>query len=275
MHTAPRDSQSGGEAMPPPLPAADLHAALASAQIETLYQPIVRLADRAVTGFEVLARLAHPTLGVLMPGRFIPPMEAAGLSWPLTQAVMRRAFADWGHGRLTDMGCTLSLNFPLDVIMHGGVIETLHDELEAADIPASAIVIELTESQQIDRIPLLAAVAQALRRAGYGLAIDDVGPAIRDHRALLDLPFTVLKLDKALVQTAVTEADADSFLRGALRDARTAGLLVTAEGLENAQTWRYVAERGVDEAQGFMIGHPMPAASIAAWHNDWKVAGLA
>ena len=274
MHVTPRDNPPRSDLMPIGLePAllepAELHDALAQAQIQTLYQPIVRLADRRLTGFEVLARLAHPTLGTLLPWRFIPPMEAAGLSWPLTQAVMRRAFADWGDGRLRALGCTLSLNVPLDVVLHGTAMRALDAERASAGIAAGEILIELTESQHISRLPALKAAANDLRRAGYGLAIDDVGPAIRDHRALLDLPFTVLKLDKTLVQSAVTDAEADAFLCAALRDARQAGLLVTAEGLENTQTWRYLAERGVDEAQGFMIGHPMPSAGVAAWLADW------
>jgi len=250
----------------------DLHAALADARIQAIYQPIVRLSDRRPAGLEVLARLDHPSRGTLNPDCFVPPMENAGLSWPLTKAVMRRAFADWSGDHLRQLDLTLALNLPLDVLLFDDALTKLDEERRIAGIAAEQLVIELTESRPITHLDELAAATERLRRIGYGLAIDDVGPAIRDHSALLDLPFTMLKLDKQLVQDALTSTANAEFLANAVAAARHAGFLTVAEGVEDAATWNAMQAAGVDQAQGFLVGRPMPARDIPTWHASWTTS---
>src|SRR5689334_8900824 len=98
------------------LPPAELHAALTGAMIEPRYQPIVRLADRVPVGLEALARLNHPTRGRMLPDRFVPQMEGAGLALLLTQRVANRAFADM-VGVLAPYKLKVALNFPLEVLL--------------------------------------------------------------------------------------------------------------------------------------------------------------
>lgn len=265
-----------GEAMKPvlassePLADRELHAALADAWIQALYQPIVRMSDCRPVALEVLARLDHPERGFLTASMFVPPMEGAGLARPLTEAVVRRAFADWGQGRLDGPDLSLALNLPLDVLLIPEMLAWLDDECAAAAIAPERIIIELTESQPLDRLPELAIATARLRARGYGLAIDDVGPNIRDYSPLLDLPFTVLKLDKALVQEAPYDASTAIFLHSTLRAAGQAGLTVIAEGVENAETWAHMAACGVHLAQGFLVCHPQSAATIPTWLETWR-----
>lgn len=253
----------------------ELHAALANARIQTLYQPIVRIADCQPVSLEVLARLDHPQRGTLSASMFVPPMEGAGLARQLTEAVVRRAFADWDHGRLEATGLSLALNLPLDVLLIPDVLAWMDDTREAAGIPAELLVIELTESQPLARLPELAIATARLRARGYGLAIDDVGPNIRDHSPLLDLPFTMLKLDKDLVQSARRDPHAALYLNVTLRAAAQGDLIVIAEGVEDAETWNHMASLGVQCAQGFLVGHPLSADGIAEWRDGWAVRGCA
>ncbi|MCW3473943.1 EAL domain-containing protein [Limobrevibacterium gyesilva] len=247
----------------------DLHIALADAWIHTLYQPIVRMADRRPIGVEVLARLDHPSRGMLQPGLFVPSMEDAGLSWSLTQAVMRRAFADWGSGQFGQMDLTLALNLPLDVLLTPDALTRLDAARNDAGIPAERVVIELTESRPLACLHRLGEAARRLRAIGYGLAIDDVGPAIRDHSALLGLSFTSMKLDKDLVQRAAADPAATRFLTSAVAAAHEAGLSVTAEGVEDAATWAYMELLGVEHVQGFLVSRPLAAEEVAAWRQAW------
>ncbi len=253
-----------------PLHETELHAALSGAQIHTLYQPIVRIQDRRPVGLEALARLHHPAHGTLSPYLFVPSMERAGLARPLTEAVVLRAFADWGGGLLDRMDLTLSVNFPLDVLLTAEAVAWLDTARREAGIPARRLVIELTESQPISRLAELADVVGQLRDAGYGLAIDDVGPAIRDHAALLGLPFTMLKLDQQVVRDTAIAASAELFLTGAIEAAHDAKLVVTAEGVEDEACWDRMHALGVELAQGFLVERPLARNAVLAWHRSWS-----
>lgn len=247
----------------------ELKEALADSRIQTRYQPIVRLDNGLPIGLEVLARMEHPSRGILQPDLFVPQIEDAGLSWPLTQAVVTRAFDDWQAGRLGGLGLTLALNFPLDVLLIPEALTWLEHERREAGLPAGELVIELTESRPVSELSKLRRSIATLRGIGYGLAIDDVGPALRDHKALLDLQFTALKLDKDLVHDSQGQPDAQGFLTHTLASAKAAGLTVIAEGVEDADTWQRMLAQGVDQAQGFLVARPLPAAAVSLWHRDW------
>lgn len=249
-----------------PLDPAELRQALAEHRVRAVYQPIVRLADRCPVGIEVLARLDDPRRGLLEPGAFVPGMEGAGLGRALFEAVIETAFADWHRAGIGALGVSLAINLPHDVLVE----PTLRHWLEAARvrhaIPAGRIIIELTETQPLLRMAELGAAVAELRARGYGLAIDDVGPDIRDHAPLLDLPFTVLKLDRALVQS-IRNGESLAFARTVMASARLAGLTVVAEGVEDETAWNAVAAHGVDHVQGYLVSRPLAAEALVAWHE--------
>jgi EAL domain-containing protein (putative c-di-GMP-specific phosphodiesterase class I) len=249
---------------------ADLHRALAESRIGALYQPIVHMENGLPVGLETLARLEDPDHGTLGADHFVPQIEDAGLAWPLTETVARQAFMDWGDGRLRRLGLTLALNVPLDVLLIPATMNWLETHRTKAGLAPDEIVIELTESRPVDDLPALAAVIAALRRTGYGLAIDDVGPAVPDYESLLRLEFSALKLDKNLVQDSGSGPIALELLTRVTRAAAAAGLVVIAEGVENATTWDRVRKLGAHHAQGFFVARPLPASGIAAWHQDWS-----
>lgn len=252
----------------------DLSEALTSARLSTRYQPIVRMTDRAAVGLEVLARLDHPAHGTLGPDEFVPQMELAGLSRELTEAVVRRAFHDHAQ-HLAPLQLFLALNFPLDVLLAEEALAWLDTRREEAGIPRAAIVIELTESRPVAGLDaaqrgLLRVRIGQLRELGYGLAVDDVGPGIADHRALLALPFTAAKLDKEMVRRAGSDAVSAAFLEETVGLAKQAGMSVVAEGVEDTAGWERMRGLGVDFAQGFLVARPLPAASVQLWLADWR-----
>ena len=256
------------------LPVQELSDALASARLSTRYQPMVRIADGAAVGLEVLVRLDHPAHGTLGPDAFVPQMELAGLSRRLTEAVVVRAFRDHAL-HLAPLQLFMALNFPLDVLLAEEALAWLDARREEAGIDPGRIIIELTESRPVaglgpvQRDALRRAILH-LRGLGYGLAVDDVGPGMADHRALLALPFTAAKLDKELVRRAATDLEEAAFLEETVALARRAGLTVIAEGVEDAATWARMAALGVDLAQGFLVAKPLPAASLPLWLADWR-----
>ncbi len=255
-----------------PLDPNELRQALAAAHVRTMYQPIVRLSDRCPVGLEVLARLFHPARGMLEPDHFVPAMERAGLGRALFEAVIGSAFDDWQRAGIGSLGVSLAVNLPLDVLIQPDARAWLEATRSRHAIPAARIIIELTESQPLLGMPALAAAVAELRSHGYGLAIDDVGPDIRDHAPLLDLPFTMLKLDRALVQSIRTGGSID-FIRAVMASARLAGLIVVAEGVEDEATWDAMAAHGVDHVQGFLVSRPLSADAAVAWHEGRCIRG--
>jgi EAL domain-containing protein (putative c-di-GMP-specific phosphodiesterase class I) len=194
-------------AVPPyvqPMLLIEIQAALAGAMVETRYQPVVRLADRVPVSLEALVRLNHPARGTLLPEVFVPQIEDAGLAGQLTDLVVARAFADMTGTALPPQqsplgGLSVSLNFPLDVLVGTTALAQLETRRQAAGIPVEQVVIELTESQPVGDLVALRGAVEHLRRTGYQIVIDDVSPAVVGLDQLLDLPFTGIKLDQHLV----------------------------------------------------------------------------
>lgn len=254
---------------PAEVPLEDLLAALAAGRLQTRYQPSVRLADGVPLALEVLARLEHPALGTLAPDRFVPQVEAAGFAARLTELVARRAFAEWSGDALARLQLRLAVNMPLDVLLAPGAAERLESWREEAGIEPGRIIVELTETHPVGSPELLLPVLQRLRTSGYRLAIDDVGPEMRDYHELIGLPFNTMKLDKAVVRDSADSPAARQFLQRAIAAAQAAGMLVIAEGIEEPTAWARMAAFGVDGGQGFLIARPMTAAATAIWHASW------
>ncbi|HEY0184047.1 MAG TPA: EAL domain-containing protein [Rhodopila sp.] len=247
----------------------ELTAALQGAMIETRYQPIIRIADRCPVGLEALARLNHPERGTILPDRFVPQIEDAGLGSELTGLVSARAFADLAGPFLAGRNLRMSVNFPLDVLLQPAALDRLEEQRIAAGLNADSIVIELTESRPVDDIPMLRRSLERLRCLGYGAAIDDVGPAVPRLAPLLELPFTSLKLDKELVQRVSESDEIRTFLAQTIQEARAHGLTVVAEGVETDAILALMRDLGADEVQGFLAARPLPVAAVPIWWDAW------
>ncbi len=248
----------------------ELSAALAAGMVETRYQPIVRLRDRAPIAVEALARLNHPALGTLSPERFVPQIEDAGLAEELTDCISRCAFADMRGAGIDALDLAVGLNLPLEVLLIPAALERLDAQRRATGLSAARVVIELTESQPVSDLTALRHAVERLRVAGYRAVIDDVSPAVPLVAELMKLPFAGLKLDKAVVQDMGADAAARAFVTTTVERARTRGLLVTAEGVEDETVWQTISIAGADNAQGFFIAEPMTAAEIPAWFAAWR-----
>lgn len=264
--------QSSREALETRMNLTELRAALDSARIETRYQPIVRMADRQPIALEALARLNHPLLGTLLPDRFVPQMEDAGLAAQLTELVSARALGDMVGPSLMGGSLLMTLNFPLDVLLHPVAIACLEAQRAAAGIPADRIVVELTESRPVSDMPGLRRALDRLRADGFQVAIDDVGPAVPRLAPLLEMPFTRLKLDKDVVKHVEKDAQAAGFLRQTIDQAHAHGMRVVAEGVETVRIWNLIRAMGADEAQGFAIARPLPITAVPIWVEAWEHA---
>jgi EAL domain-containing protein (putative c-di-GMP-specific phosphodiesterase class I) len=151
----------------------------------------------------------------------------------------------------------------------------LEQQRQQSGIAANRIIIELTETQPVAALDaagvyILRRAIAGLRDLGYGVALDDVGPAMPNHRALFGLNFSSVKLDKDLVFQAADNPEAGAFLAETIALAHAAGCAVVAEGVRDLATWERMRRAGADLAQGFMVARPLPAASVGVWMQGWQ-----
>ena len=247
-----------------------MRGAFNASRLHTRYQPVVCASDRAPYALEVLARLDHPDLGMLFPSQFVPQIEDAGLARQLTCAVVDLALLDYASN-LHALDLMLALNFPLDVLMDDDLPAWLERRCREAGLPHTRLIIELTESQPVadlgarQRAALSAAMIH-LRRCGCQLAIDDFGPAMPRRHELFDLPFDLLKLDKAMVDAAHPA----ELVEQAVGAAHASGFKVIAEGIEDPGTWARMQAFGVDYLQGYLISRPLPCHLVSDWMERWS-----
>ena len=256
----------------PAFAAAELLELVNGEMIETRYQPIVRLADRTVTAVEVLARLNHPVHGTVTPDWFVPRFEDAGLSFTLTDTVSTRALADLTSPRFSGLGVAMALNYPLKVLSHPNAADSLDKRRAALGLTPEQVKIELTESRPVEDFAALSRSLEHLRALGYRISIDDVGPAVKNLAKLLTLPFTGLKLDKGITRLIGTRGPGALFGPRVVEQARARGLTVVAEGVETRDMWDRLLALGVQEAQGYFIARPLPAAAVSVWMEAWRAA---
>ena len=254
----------------PRLPPADLLEVVRQEMIDTRYQPIARIADRAVVAVEALARLDHPAHGPLTPDWFVPLFEDVGFGFLLTDLVSDRALADLAGPALRGLDLSMALNYPLEVLSHHAAADVLDRKRRALGLAADRIVIELTESRPVEDFVTLGRSLDRLRTLGYRIAIDDVGPAVRNLDRLLGLPFTSLKLDKGIVRLLGTAGPGAATAPRVIGQALERGLTIVAEGVEDQSTWDRLQALGVQQVQGYLVARPLPAAAVPVWLDAWR-----
>jgi EAL domain-containing protein (putative c-di-GMP-specific phosphodiesterase class I) len=255
----------------PPVTAEALAGAIRTRTIVNRYQPQVRMADARPLALEALARWEHPVQGLLGAGDFVPLAERCGLAGALAERVMRCAVADLAALHRQGARLRMAFNLPLDVLLHPATAERLAEAVAAAGLPAEALTIELTESQIAQDLGAVRAAALRLRDERFGVSIDDFSLSAA-QAGLVSLPFSEMKLDRSLVIAARDDRSARGALAAVVRMAHGLGLLIVAEGIETLATWQMARDLGVDLAQGWMVGRPMPAVAVPAWLAAWDRA---
>lgn len=241
-------------------------------EIAVRYQPAVRITDRRPVLLEGLARWQRRDDTPLSPDAFVPMAERHGLGRALSIAVADRAFSEVA-ATAARIGASLSLNLPLNVLLEQDTLGWLQPLLARKHFPASALVLELTETIPVlDRSALRRALLR-LRQAGLTVLVDDMG--LDENRGwLLSLPFAGIKLDRHLIGAMPRDARARAEVRRLVRIAHANRMTVTAEGVSDARLWRAVAAAGVDHAQGYAIARPLPAPALPAWRRAWMTQAV-
>jgi len=239
----------------------DLRRAIEREEIAILYQPIVRLEDRAVAGFEALARWNHPKLGRMSPAEFIDIAEETGLIVELGLFVLERTarqLSAWQRTLRAHRPLFASVNVSSRQLLRHDLIQDLRSVLTRSVVARGTLKLELTESVVMENPEHAAQMLQRIRELGAGLALDDFGTGFSSLSYLQRFPFDTIKIDQSFVRTTA-KGTRPVILRSIVSLAHDLGMDVVAEGAETESDAVELSQLGCEYAQGFIFGAPMTA----------------
>jgi len=237
----------------------DLRRALEREEISILYQPIVRLEDRAVAGFEALARWDHPRLGRMSPNEFITIAEETGLIVELGLFVLERTarqLSTWQRTLRSRDPLFASVNISSRQLLRHDLIQDLRTVLARAPLTRGSLKLELTESVVMENPEHAAQMLHRIRELGAGLALDDFGTGYSSLAYLQRFPFDTIKIDQSFVRMT-SKGTRPVILRSIIALAHDLGMDVVAEGAETDSDAVELYQLGCEYAQGFVFGEPM------------------
>jgi diguanylate cyclase len=242
-----------------------LRAGLARDELVCHYQPKITVATGATDSVEALVRWQHPERGLLAPDAFVPLAEQAGLMRPLTLAVLDIALRDvsrWRRaGHDVSVAVNLSVTNLLDVELASDVAALLYQH----QLPASALILEITETVLMTDSTRAKTVVDALHALGVGLSVDDYGTGYSSLAYLQDLAIDELKLDRSFIMRLAEDPRTAAIVRSTVDLAHSLGLRIVAEGVEDPGTVEVLHRYGCDIIQGFFYSRPMPVAQLTEW----------
>ena len=229
------------------------------------FQPQIRLADGAVHGVEVLARLIEPDGRVVSPSEFMPELHDPERMRDFTLEIVDKtvaAIAEWPE---MDPLLFVSINLSPLLFEDLGVTRDLVARIDSAGVPRDRLVFEIVETAVSGNPMLFTESAARLRLRGFGLAIDDYGQGHASLDQLRRLPFSELKIDRAFVAGIDVDADNHAIVANTIAMAKALSLRTIAEGVERREEARVLTELGCDVAQGFLYSPAVPAAEFLAF----------
>jgi len=240
----------------------ELRRAVGQNGLQLAYQPQFDVASGAPLGAEALLRWNHPSLGAISPLQLIPLAEESGLILEISAWVVRSVCRQIGAWRRLGLDVSIAVNLSGKDFVYGDPAALVARELAAAGIPAANLELEITESVLVTDFARVTAGLAALRDLGCRVALDDFGTGYSSLGYLQRLPLDRLKVDRSFV-TSVHQNPADGAIFNAIIAlARSIGLKVTAEGVEEPDQLDWLRRHGCDEAQGYLLARPMSAADL-------------
>ena len=256
----------------------DLRGALHRGEICPYFQPIVRLSNGAISGFEALVRWRHPRRGLIMPDEFLPMANDMGLLLEIGEHMVEqsaRQLAEWRKRHKAAGDLTVSVNLSTGEIDRENLVEDVSRVLRETGLPNGALKLEITESDIMRDPERAAVILQRLREAGAGLALDDFGTGFSSLSSLTRLPFDTLKIDRYFVRTMGANEGSAKIVRSVINLGRDLYLEVVAEGVENTAMARHLMEMGCHYGQGFGYAAALPPQEAEVYLNESYVDGAA
>lgn len=235
-----------------------LRRALERQEFELFYQPRVVLSSGALVAVEALLRWRHPEFGLIDPVDFISVTEETGLIMPIGEWVLRTACSqikEWQQ--VSGIPLRVSVNLSARQFQQIDLPTQIADILHESGIAASSLELEITESMAMLNAARTVVVLRALKDLGIHLSVDDFGTGYSSLSYLKQFSLDTLKIDRTFVHD-FSVANDSAIAEAIITLAHTLDLSVTAEGVETEEQLAFLRRHGCDEAQGYLIGKPVP-----------------
>lgn len=245
----------------------DLRNAFQRGEFCLFYQPIVRLDDQKIIGFEALLRLNHPERGIVSPSEFIQVVEETGLIIPLGEWILGEAcsqIANWQRMCLNQPPLIASVNITMRQLSHAGFIDQVLKALGDAKLDPSCLALEITESALMENIDLASQILEELSGFGIRIHIDDFGTGYSSLGRLQKLPINTIKIDRSFIQQIDPVQEHQDLVRAISFFSRELGLEMVAEGIEEEYQLKYLVDLQCSLGQGYYFSKPVAAGVISS-----------
>ena len=242
----------------------EFHEAIVNNRLEVYLQPFWDLRKQKVVGAESLARWKSPVHGFVSPDQFIPFAEQTGLIGALTRWSVNATLNHFTQLRHIGNDLSVAINLSARVFHEQGIVEQILGALNIFDVPATNLILEVTESAIMTDLQLSARVLESLRDKGVRISIDDFGCGYSSFEYLKQFPATELKIDKSFVFDITRSARAAKLVRSMIDLAHNLDIVAIAEGVEDQETADMLSEMDCDFAQGYFYSRPKPAEQFVA-----------
>jgi diguanylate cyclase (GGDEF)-like protein/PAS domain S-box-containing protein len=238
-----------------------LRRAVEAGQFELHYQPVVH--GGAAPSLEALIRWRHPEKGLVFPAEFIPAAEEGGLILTLGAWVLRTA-TSFAQG-LARSDVRVAVNLSARQFLDPDLVKTVESALEESGLPPGRLELEVTESALMSDAAEVSQRLEHLRSIGLELTLDDFGSGYSSLGYLKRFRFHRIKIDRTFVADLPKDGDSAAIVDAILAMAKSLGLDVVAEGVENVEQLRFLEDRGCRAFQGYYFSRPLPAAEVAGY----------
>jgi diguanylate cyclase (GGDEF)-like protein len=250
----------------------ELREAIALEQFELHYQPVVNVKTRELCGVEALVRWRHPARGPIAPDHFIPLAESTGLIVPLGEWILQQACADAASW---PADIKLAINISAVQFKKSNLFDAVLRTLVESNLPPQRLELEITETSLLENQEAHLTTIRQLKNLGLSIALDDFGTGFSSINYLTIFPFDKIKIDKSFTKGILNRGDCKAVVASTLALAQGLGIVTTAEGVETEEQFEYMRAAGVELAQGYLFGRPVPISEFGGHRASMLTALVA
>ncbi|MGD9752482.1 MAG: putative bifunctional diguanylate cyclase/phosphodiesterase [Acidimicrobiia bacterium] len=234
--------------------------ALEGDDFELYAQPIVDLRNGAVAQYELLLRMRESDGSLTLPADFLAVAERLDLIQGIDRWVTTRAIDLLADHQRSGRNLSLEINLSGRSLNDVGLLDLISSRISTSGVDPHGLIFEVTETAAVSDIAAARHLAQALSDLGCRFALDDFGAGFGSFYYLKYLPFDFLKIDGEFVSHCTSNEMDKTIIRALVNVARQLGKQTVAEFTRDAATLRFLRKEGVDHAQGYHVGRPVPLA---------------
>jgi diguanylate cyclase (GGDEF)-like protein/PAS domain S-box-containing protein len=263
-------SEMNAQALETLMMASSLKLAVERGELALEYQPRIDLTGSRVIGVEALVRWNHPTLGRIMPGQFIGIAEKTGLINPIGEWVLREACrqaVEWRRSGFPHL--RVAVNLSARQFNQPDLTDRVAAILAETGLDPRALELEVTESMVMRDPQRAAVILERFREMGVAVAIDDFGTGYSSLSYLKRFPIDYIKIDQSFIRGVPHDAEDTGITSAVIAMAKTLGLKLIAEGVDNHDQLAFLRREGCNEGQGYFISTPIPGDAVQSFIRDF------